>query len=36
MKRYHPMMLDIALQLVERGRHLNPSDEIDVADTMTR
>ncbi|MEM1246407.1 MAG: cytochrome P450 [Acidobacteriota bacterium] len=36
MKGYHPMMLDIALQLVERGNRLNPSDEIDVADTMTR
>ncbi len=36
MKRYHPMMLDIAEQMMERWERLNPEEEIDVADEMTR
>ncbi len=36
MKRYHDMMVDIAMQLVRRGELLNANDQIDVADTMTR
>ena len=36
MRSYHLMMLDIAHQLVERWEHLNPGEEVDVADQMTR
>ncbi len=36
MRAYHPMMLDIAHQLVDRWQHLNPGEEVDVADQMTR
>ena len=36
MKGYHAMMLDVARQLLDRWGRLNPGDEIDVADAMTR
>lgn len=36
MQSYHPMMLDIAEQLVLKWERLNPEDEIDVAADMTR
>jgi cytochrome P450/NADPH-cytochrome P450 reductase len=36
MQRYHPMMLDIAEQLVLKWERMNPEDEIDVAGDMTR
>ncbi len=36
MQGYHPMMLDIAEQLVLKWERLNPEDEIDVAGDMTR
>ncbi|MDQ3011668.1 MAG: cytochrome P450, partial [Acidobacteriota bacterium] len=36
MQSYHPMMLDIAEQLVLKWERLNPEDEIDVAGDMTR
>jgi cytochrome P450 / NADPH-cytochrome P450 reductase len=36
MKGYHPMMLDIARQLLDRWARQNPGDEVDVPDTMTR
>lgn len=36
MKGYHPMMLEIAHQLLERWSRLNPADEIDIPDDMTR
>ena len=36
MQGYHPMMLDIAEQLVQKWERLNPDDEIDVTDDMTR
>jgi cytochrome P450 / NADPH-cytochrome P450 reductase len=36
MKQYFPMMLDGATQLVEKWQRLNPEDEIDVGDDMSR
>jgi len=36
MQSYHPMMLDIAEQMMLKWGRLNPEDEIDVADDMTR
>ncbi|ANF37432.1 bifunctional cytochrome P450/NADPH--P450 reductase [Bacillus velezensis] len=36
MKGYHSMMLDIAMQLVQKWSRLNPNEEIDVAEDMTR
>lgn len=36
MKRYHPMMLDIARQMLDKWSRLNPNDDLDVADEMTR
>ena len=33
MQGYHPMMLDIATQLVQKWERLNPDDEIDVPPT---
>ncbi|MGH7836351.1 MAG: cytochrome P450, partial [Candidatus Binataceae bacterium] len=35
MQAYHPMMLDLAGQLVAKWARLNPDDEIDVAHDMT-
>ena len=36
MKAYHPMMLDLATQLVQKWARLNPEETVDVADDMTR
>lgn len=36
MKGYHPMMVDIALQLIQKWARLNPDESIDVPDDMTR
>lgn len=36
MKGYHPMMLDLAEQLIQKWSRLNPGDTIDVAADMTR
>ncbi|WP_053363135.1 cytochrome P450 [Bacillus sp. FJAT-27251] len=36
MKGYHSMMVDIALQLVQKWARLNPGESIDVADDMTK
>lgn len=36
MKGYHPMMVDIASQLVQKWARLNPNETIDVPDDMTR
>ena len=36
MRNYLPMMVDIAEQLVERWQRLNPEDEINVVNDMTR
>src|SRR5688572_6956682 len=36
MQSYHPMMLDIAEQMMLKWERLTPDDEIDVADDMTR
>jgi cytochrome P450 / NADPH-cytochrome P450 reductase len=36
MQDYHPMMLDIADQLVRKWERLNPGDEVDVSEDMTR
>ncbi|TQR46209.1 cytochrome P450 [Paenibacillus popilliae] len=36
MKDYHPMMLDIALQLIDKWARLNPNESIDVPEDMTR
>ncbi|MDR4399505.1 bifunctional cytochrome P450/NADPH--P450 reductase, partial [Bacillus atrophaeus] len=36
MKGYHSMMLDIAEQLIQKWSRLNPNEEIDVAEDMTR
>lgn len=36
MKGYHSMMVDIALQLVQKWARLNPNESIDVPDDMTR
>ncbi|MCI3988149.1 cytochrome P450, partial [Bacillus vallismortis] len=33
---YHSMMLDIATHLIQKWSRLNPNEEIDVADDMTR
>ncbi len=35
MQRYHPMMLDLAEQLVQKWARQNPDDEIDVVRDMT-
>ncbi len=36
MKGYHNMMVDIAMQLVQKWERLNPDDSIQVPDDMTR
>jgi cytochrome P450 / NADPH-cytochrome P450 reductase len=36
MRDYHPMMLDVAVQLMLKWQRLNPGDEADVAADMTR
>jgi len=36
MKGYHSMMVDIALQLVQKWARLNPDESIDIPDDMTR
>ncbi len=36
MKRYHPMMLDVIHQLLDRWARLNANDEVDTSDAMTR
>jgi cytochrome P450/NADPH-cytochrome P450 reductase len=36
MKRYHPMMIDIARQMLQKWDRLNPGEEIEVSDEMTR
>lgn len=36
MKGYHDMMTDIATQLIQKWARLNPQEEIDVSDDMTR
>lgn len=36
MKGYHSMMVDIALQLVQKWARQNPNESIDVPDNMTR
>lgn len=36
MKGYHPMMIDIALQLIQKWARLNPDDTINVPEDMTR
>jgi cytochrome P450 / NADPH-cytochrome P450 reductase len=36
MKGYHSMMVEIALQLVQKWARLNPNQSIDVPDNMTR
>ncbi|RIW32034.1 cytochrome P450 [Bacillus salacetis] len=36
MKGYHDMMVDIALQLVQKWGRLNPNEEVDVPEDMTR
>ncbi|GGF95704.1 bifunctional cytochrome P450/NADPH--P450 reductase 1 [Paenibacillus albidus] len=36
MKGYHSMMVDIALQLIQKWARLNPNESIDVPDDMTR
>jgi len=30
MRNYHPMMLDIAVQLMQKWERLNPDDTVDV------
>jgi cytochrome P450 / NADPH-cytochrome P450 reductase len=36
MRNYHPMMLDIAVQLMQKWEWLNPDDTVDVPADMTR
>ncbi|PEA54221.1 NADPH--cytochrome reductase [Bacillus pseudomycoides] len=36
MKGYHSMMVDIAIQLVQKWERLNPNESIDVPEDMTR
>ncbi|MCD7035827.1 bifunctional cytochrome P450/NADPH--P450 reductase [Metabacillus sp. GX 13764] len=36
MKGYHSMMADIAVQLVQKWERLNPGEEVEVSDDMTR
>ncbi|EIT84377.1 cytochrome P450 family protein [Fictibacillus macauensis ZFHKF-1] len=36
MKGYHPMMVDIAQQLLQKWARLNPNEHIDVPEDMTR
>ena len=36
MKRYHPKMLDIAFQMTDLWERMNPNEDIDVTDQMTR
>ncbi|UZW67127.1 bifunctional cytochrome P450/NADPH--P450 reductase [Priestia flexa] len=36
MKDYHSMMTDIAVQLVQKWERLNPNEEVDVPEDMTR
>ncbi|MGR6341490.1 bifunctional cytochrome P450/NADPH--P450 reductase [Priestia megaterium] len=36
MKDYHAMMIDIAVQLVQKWARLNPNEEVDVPEDMTR
>jgi cytochrome P450/NADPH-cytochrome P450 reductase len=33
---YHPIMLDIAVQLTQKWERLNPDDSVDVPGDMTR
>jgi len=33
---YHPMMVDVAQQMIDKWSRLNPGDTIDVSDDMTR
>jgi cytochrome P450 / NADPH-cytochrome P450 reductase len=35
-RQYHPMMLDIAVQLMQKWERLNPDDTVDVLADMTR
>lgn len=36
MQGYHDMMVDIALQLIQKWQRLNPDESVDVPDDMTR
>lgn len=36
MKGYHAKMVDLATQLIQKWARLNPADEIDVPEDMTR
>ena len=36
MKDYHAMMVDIAVQLVQKWARLNPNENVDVPGDMTR
>ena len=36
MRGYHPRMLDIAVQLMQKWERLNPDDTVDVPADMTR
>ena len=36
MKDYHAMMVDIAVQLVQKWARLNPNENVDVPEDMTR
>ena len=36
MQGYHGMMLDLAVQLIQKWLRLNPDEQVDVADDMTR
>lgn len=35
MNRYHPMMIDIARQMIDKWSRLNPGDSVSVSDEMT-
>ena len=36
MKDYHAMMVDLAVQLVQKWARLNPNENVDVPEDMTR
>jgi cytochrome P450/NADPH-cytochrome P450 reductase len=36
MQRYHPMMIDIARQMIDKWSRLNPGESVSVSDEMTR
>ena len=36
MKDYHAMMVDLAVQLVQKWARLNPNEDVDVPEDMTR